>query len=147
MITFKLNRSHKVALMLVFFLAMGGVLAGLYMYNLKDKDLKNVKPDFKMTATELQGAFEADEASAGAAYINKIIEVSGEVETVKQGENQTTVITFRTENPLSAVSCTFQAGSGTPDFTAGDQATIRGRCSGFLMDVLLNNCSSVNKDN
>ena len=132
-------------LWLVFFLALGGILAGLYMYNLQDKDLRKVKPDFTMTASELQKAFETDEASAGSKYINKIIEVSGEVESVKPGENQALVITLKTENPLSAVSCTMQAESLAPELVAGDQVSLRGQCSGFLMDVLMNNCTVINK--
>ena len=115
------------------------------MYNLKDKDLRKVKPDFVLTATELQKAFETDEASAGSKYINGIIEVSGEVESVKPGENQTLVITLKTENPLSAVSCTMPAESLPQDIVAGDQVSLRGQCSGFLMDVLMNNCTVINK--
>lgn len=141
--TFKLKRSYRIALWLVLFLALAGILAGLYMYNLQEKDLQKVKPDFIMTASELQRSFEDDEAAAGTEYIDRIIEVSGEIESVKPGENQSLVVTLKTENPLSAISCTFEAGSVTPGFSAGDHATIRGRCSGFLMDVLLNNCSAV----
>ena len=147
MITFRLKRSHKIVLWLVFFIAVGGILAGLYMYNLQDKDLAKVKPDFIMTASELQKAFETDEASAGLKYINRIIELSGEVESVKPGENQTMVITLKTENPLSAVSCTMQSESLPPEFVAGNQVTIRGQCSGFLMDVLMNNCTVTGKSN
>lgn len=143
--TFRLKRSHKIMLWLVFFLALGGILAGLYMYNLQDKDLRKVKPDFTMTASELQKAFETDEASAGSKYINKIIDVSGEVESVKPGENQALVITLKTENPLSAVSCTMQAESLAPELVADDQVSLRGQCSGFLMDVLMNNCTVINK--
>lgn len=73
MITFRLNRSHKIALWLIFFIAVGGILAGLYMYNLQDKDLAKVRPDFIMTASELQRAFETDEAAAGPKYINRKI--------------------------------------------------------------------------
>jgi hypothetical protein len=147
MITFNLKRSHKVALWLIFFIAVGGVLAGLYMYNLQDKDLAKVKPDFIMTASELQRAFETDEASAGSKYINRIIEVSGEVESVKPGENQTLVITIKTDNPFSAVSCTMKAESQAPEIVAGDQVSLRGQCSGFLMDVLMNNCTVIDKTN
>lgn len=145
MITFRFKRSHKIALWLIFFIAVGGILAGLYMYNLQDKDLAKVKPDFFMTASELQKAFETDEASAGSKYINRIIEISGEVESVKPGENQTLVVTLKTENPLSAVSCTMQAESMAQEIVAGDQVSLRGQCSGFLMDVLMNNCTAVSK--
>jgi hypothetical protein len=113
---------------------------------MQDKDLQKVKPDFILSASELQGAFEADEAAASSNYINKIIEVSGEIESVKKGENQTLVVTLKTENPVSAVSCTFRTISGKPEFKAGDYISLRGQCSGFLMDVIMNNCTVVNKE-
>jgi len=142
--TLKLKRSHKIALWLVFFLAVGGIMAGLYMYNLQDKDLRKVKPDFVMTASELQRAFETDEVAACSKYINMVIDVSGEVESVRPGENQALVITLKTDNPLSAVSCTMQAESARQEFAVGDKVSLRGQCSGFLMDVLMNNCTVIN---
>lgn len=143
--TFKLKRSHRIVLWLVFFVAIGGILASLYMYNLKDRDLKKVKPDFIMTASELQKEFETDESAAGAKYINRIIEVRGEVESVNPGENQAVIITLKTNNPLSGVSCTLAADNGSPELAAGNQVSLRGECSGFLMDVLMNNCTVTEK--
>jgi hypothetical protein len=142
---FKLKRSHRIALLLVFIVAAGGILAALYLYNLQDKDLQKVKPDFQMTAAELQKAFETDESAAGAKYINRIIEISGEVASVNPGENETMIITLKTENPISGVSCTLQANEGLPEFATGDHVLLRGECSGFLMDVLMNNCTVIRK--
>lgn len=143
----KLKKSHRIALLLVFIVAAGGILAALYMYNLQDKDLQKVKPDYLMTATELQKAFETDESVAGAKYINSIIEISGEVASVSPGENQTVIITLKTDNPFSGVSCTLEADAGQAGLATGDQVLIRGECSGFLLDVLMNNCTVIrNKD-
>ena len=83
--TFKFKRWHKIAFGLILVLVAGGILAALYLYNMQDKDLQKVKPDFILSASELQGAFEADEAAASSNYINKIIEVSSEIESVKEG--------------------------------------------------------------
>lgn len=140
---FNLKRSHRIALWLVFLLAVGGILAALYMYNMQDKDLQKVNPDFTMTASELQNAFETDEATAGTKYINRIIEVSGEVASINPGENQMVIITLKTDNPFSGVSCTLQADSRPPELSAGDQVLLRGQCSGFLMDVIMNNCTVI----
>lgn len=140
----KLQKTHAAALLLVLVVALGGILAGLYMYNRQEKDLQKVKPDFIMTAVELQNSFEADEDAANRDYTNKIIEVTGEVESVKPGEGGTLIVTLKSGNPLSGVSCTFGEISAGPEFVVGDMVTIRGQCSGFLMDVLMNNCSVVN---
>lgn len=143
----KLQKTHLVALLLIFIIALGGILTGLYMYNRQEKDLQKVKPDFVMTAAELQKAFEVDEAAANSDYTGMVIELSGEVESINPGEDETLIITLKTGNPLSAVSCTFREGSASTVVTAGDQVTVRGQCSGYLMDVLMNNCSLVNNNN
>ena len=130
----------KVALFFVSFIALAGILAALYMYNLKHTDMAKAKPDFVITATALLKEFEDNEAAASAKYINKIVEITGTVATVKPAENNIVNISLVTESDLSSVICTFTAISDPSSVKAGDAITLRGECSGFLMDVLLNNC-------
>ncbi len=130
----------KIALFVVFFLALAGIGFGLYLFNLQHKDLMKVSPDFVLTAADLQKAFENNEADAGAKYVNRIIEVTGSVGSVKRGEDNIISITLETRSDISSVICTFAAESDTSKLVPGMQVTIRGECSGFLMDVLLNNC-------
>jgi hypothetical protein len=49
-------------------------------------------------------------------------------------------VTLKTGNELSSILGTFHDISDTAVFKTGNQIIIRGVCSGFLMDVLLNNC-------
>jgi hypothetical protein len=135
-----MRTSVKIALFAVFFLALGGILAGLYLYNLKAKDLQKYKPDFVISSTELQKSFESGEKVSSAKYINKIIEVSGEIASVRRGEKNTLNVSLKTGSDLSSVICTFPVLPDTTRLKTGNQVTIRGECSGYLMDVLLNNC-------
>jgi hypothetical protein len=133
----------KVALFFVTFIALAAILAALYYYNLKATDMSKAKPDFIITASALQKAFEDDETKASVSYINKILEVTGNIATVKPAENSVVSISLVTESDLSSVICTFPAVSDPSIFRVGDQITLRGECSGFLMDVLLNNCALI----
>ena len=135
----------KIALLFVFFLAVAGIGVALYLYNLKPKDLQKAKPDFVISAIELQKAFETDEKASSAKYINKIVEVGGEIVSVKPGEKNSLNISLATSNDLSNINCTFPALLDNPDLKKGDQITLRGECSGFLIDVELNNCAFVKK--
>jgi len=132
----------KIALAVVLLIAIAGIGGALYLYNLKPQDLNKVKPHFVMTSADLQKAFETDESASSAKYINKIIEVTGEIASVKQGEKNFINISLRTSNDLSSVNCTFPS-SDTTFFKTGSLITVRGICSGFLMDVLLKNCAIV----
>jgi hypothetical protein len=133
----------KVALFFVTFIAIAAILAALYYYNLKATDMTKAKPDFIVTASALQKAFEDDEAKASVTYINKILEVTGKIASVKPGENSVVSISLITESDLSSVICTFPAVSNPSVFRVGDEITLRGECSGFLNDVLLNNCALI----
>jgi hypothetical protein len=135
----------KIALFVVTFIALSAILAALYLYNLKHTDMAKAKPDFVISAAVLQKAFEDDETAASTKYINKIIEVTGTIATVKSGENNVLSISLVTSSDISLVICTFPAINDHTKFNKGDEITLRGECSGFLMDVLLNNCAAVNK--
>jgi hypothetical protein len=136
---------YKIALFVVFFMGLAGILAGIYLFRMEHKDLKNVKPDFVITATDLQKAFESDEASANSRYVKKILDVTGTVESVKPVEDKSINVTLKTGSDLGSVICTFQSESDAAILREGDNILIRGECSGYLTDVLLNNCSVIKK--
>jgi hypothetical protein len=138
-----MKTSIKISLFAVFFIALAGIGYALYLYNLKAKDLQTVKPDFVISAIDLQKAFETDEKGSSAKYINKILEVSGEIVSANPGEKMALNISLRTGSDFSNINCTFPAGSDTTFLKKGNQITLRGECSGFLMDVLLNNCAII----
>ena len=135
-----MKKSIKIVLVAVAFLGLAGVGVGLYLFNLHDKNLQKAKPDLTITSTDLQKAFEDNEAVSIAKYVNKIIEVTGTIESVKAGEGNITNVALKTGSELSLVICTLSPQSDPAVLISGDEVTIRGECSGFLMDVLLNNC-------
>ncbi|MDO9341836.1 MAG: hypothetical protein Q7T72_15110 [Bacteroidales bacterium] len=133
----------KIALFVVSFIALSAILAALYMYNLKHTDMAKAKPDFVITSSVLQKAFEDDETAASTRYINKILEVIGTIASVKPAGNNVLSISLVTGSDFSSVICTFPAIADPSKFSPGDEITLRGECSGFLMDVLLNNCAVI----
>jgi hypothetical protein len=138
-----MKTSVKIALFVVFFIAIGGILAALYMFNMKHTDTAKAKPDFVVTAQILQKEFNDNETAASSKYVNKIVEVTGMVASVKQSENNSVNITLTPEGDMSSVICTFTSLSDPSKIKSGDTVTIRGECSGYLMDVLLNNCALI----
>ncbi len=135
----------KIALLVVSFIALSAILAALYMYNLKHTDMAKAKPDFVITASLLQREFENNETEASKRYVNKILEVTGKIGSVKPAGNNIISISLETGNDLSSVICTFPAIADPSTLRTGDNITLRGECSGFLMDVLLNNCAIIKK--
>ena len=132
----------KVALGLVLLLALTGILAALYLYNKQHADTSKARPDFVVSATDLHKEFTAGEAAATARYGGKIVEVTGTITAVRSDDKATT-ISLDTSDPMSSVMCTLATLADDNALKIGDKVTIRGECSGFLMDVLLNNCTII----
>jgi hypothetical protein len=135
----------KIALFTVFLIALGSVFAALSLYFKKHKDLSTTRADYVLTATDLQKEFENNEQTASEKYVNKIIEVTGMVTSVNLDDSSNINISLKTGSDLSSVICTF-ASSDTTEFKKGEEITLRGDCSGFLMDVLLNNCAIIREN-
>jgi hypothetical protein len=133
----------KIALFAVLFIAVAVVLFGLHEFNLKHPDTSKVKPDFVVTATALQKDFDDNEKTASSKYINKIIEVRGTIATVTPADSTHINVSLKTGSDISSVICTFSTTGDHSKFRTGEEIVLRGECSGFLMDVLLNNCSTV----
>ena len=133
----------KIAIVVVVLIGAAGVLIGLKLYFKKHIDTANAKPDYVITATALQKEFEGNETTASAKYINKILEVSGSVASVTRADSSNLNVALKTGSDMSSVICTFTANSSASKFKTGDEITLRGECSGFLMDVLLNNCAVI----
>jgi hypothetical protein len=134
----------KILLGVVLLIALAGIGVSIHLFRMQHKDLGKAKPDFVITAVDLQKAFEDNEAAATAKYVKKIIEIEGEVESVKTGEANILNVTIKSGSDLSSVICTFVPATDPAKFSAGSRVTVRGECSGYLMDVLMNNCVLVN---
>jgi hypothetical protein len=133
----------KIALFAFLFIAGAVVWFGLHEFNLKHPDTSKAKPEFVITATTLQKEFEVNETATSSKYINKIIEVSGTIATVTPADSTHINVSLKTGSDISSVICTFAATGDHSKFRTGEEITLRGECSGFLMDVLLNNCATV----
>jgi hypothetical protein len=135
-----MKTSVIIALSFVSLLILGGIFAGIYLFTKRAPDLQKVMPVYVITASGLQKEFEDNESDATEKYVNKIIEVSGMIEKVNSGEGDVLSLSLMTGSDLSSVICTFSSQTDPAKIATGNEITIRGECSGFLMDVLLNNC-------
>jgi hypothetical protein len=137
----------KIILFIVLVVALITILTALIGFNKKHADTAKVRPDFVITATTLQKEFEDNETAASARYINKIIEVSGIIASTSLSDSAHLNISLKTGSDISSVNCVFPAIGDLSKFKPGDEITLRGECSGFLMDVLLKNCAIIAKRN
>ena len=93
-----------------------------------------------LSASELYHEFQTDENAANKKWVGKVIEVSGVVSSVNESGGYISVnLRAVTEG---GINCSVLKKDLNPDetFKNGDSLTIKGKCTGYLMDVNLVDC-------
>ena len=115
---------------LIGLLAGGGLV--YWIFNKPHRDVTQEKA-VQLTAQKLFDAFKANEAAANQRYLDKAIELSGEVgEVIKNQEGQI-VVNFKTNDPLFVINCTFKTNPG--ELKVGQNITFKGICTGYIPDA------------
>ncbi|MAY84117.1 MAG: hypothetical protein CMP59_08290 [Flavobacteriales bacterium] len=126
-------------LLLIALLLIGvGVGVGLYLFNKKVPSLENTEAAYTLTADQLFNEFEADESAAQTKYVDQVLEVSGTIARTKSTDSISSIVLIAKNAMMGGVNCSFNG--PITDFADGTQIVIKGRCQGYLMDVVLNNC-------
>lgn len=105
-----------------------------YLYQKPRSGVKGEDADYTIAAVNLYQAFVANEDSANKKYVDKVIQVEGKVQQVETTQGGANVI-LASNVPDGGINCTFSSKNELPK--VGDQVIIKGRCTGFLMDVNL----------
>jgi hypothetical protein len=139
-----MKTSIKITLFVVFFIAVSGIGISLYLYNKKPANMQTTKADYLIMANDLARAFENDAVGASNKYVNKVIEVTGIIQYAGSVNDGVMTIALKGTG-LSNVICTFQNIPDIMQTDTGVMITLRGVCSGYLLDVLLNDCILIKK--
>ncbi|MFO7258141.1 MAG: hypothetical protein DIU61_010615 [Bacteroidota bacterium] len=126
----------------IFVVLLLGIGAVYFVFNKPHPSVD--KPDMLVSASELIMAFEEDERAANGKYVGKVLEVSGTIAEVIEKQNSFVLLLGDTST-VSRVSCTLEHEQDSMAYglRAGDALTLRGICSGRLLDVILVDCRIV----
>ena len=128
---------------LIIFIGILAICAGIfgyYKYNQPHKVISESEADFVMTPSDLLQSYETDEKAADLAYLDKIIKVMGKVRDINMEEKGAS-LSLDTGNAMSSIICEFESGDDLAKIQVGDSVTIKGICTGKLMDIVLVRCS------
>lgn len=111
--------------------------AGWLAWNVFFKPHRSVEdsPVTRVRADSLFLAFQSDESAANARFLDKGLEVSGEIAELNTNQQGQMVVILDTGDPLGGVVCTLV--KATSGLTKGQRVRVRGFCSGYLTDVIL----------
>ena len=130
----------------IILLALAVVLLAAFLYAWKEyhrtlPDTADMEAAFSLPAPALVKAFQDDENKANRQYNDKVINVSGTV--VKIDHNDSTQTVQLDGQSMGGVICQFEATHGheLKDLRAGQPVSIKGVCTGMLLDVVLVRCA------
>jgi Tfp pilus assembly protein PilV len=123
----------KVLLIVVVIGILGAAGVVYYVYNRPHRDVAKEK-GVQLSAQALYDAFRTNEAEAYEKYVNKkvAVEVTGQVGEVSTNMDGNVVVTFKTNDPLAVINCTFKENPGS--LQPGQTITFRGICTGYFPD-------------
>jgi CxxC motif-containing protein len=93
-----------------------------------------------VTAKQLAAEYEKDETASNKKYLGRAVQVNGTVSEVSVNQQKKAVI-FLTGSDMSGVQCSLL--EEVPGIKKGDMVIIKGFCTGFLTDVIIDRCVMV----
>lgn len=119
-----------------------GVLAVSFVfikqYNKPHKNVLEATPEYVVTAAELINEFESDEQQANEKYLDNVIQVEGVVANITIA-NGNSILTLSASGAMGTVVCTMEPSQNKKvlGIDKGATITVKGICTGYLMDVML----------
>jgi DNA/RNA endonuclease YhcR with UshA esterase domain len=122
-----------------------GAIVAYKMYNKPHVNVSEVSVDITITAAEILKDFTMDENVANAIYLEKIIEVTGVISDIKI-EKEKGIIALQTNDDFGNVLAhlSVDATKEISSLKEGQTVTLKGICTGYLMDVILIKCEIIN---
>jgi hypothetical protein len=129
----------------MYFFGIGIVLIclaawGIYKVYKPHGNVESEQAVATLTATNLYNEFLKGESAANQKWVGKVIEITGIISSVSEAGNYVSVNLAATSE--GGVNCSVlkkDLPSGI-QFNKGDSVTVKGKCTGFLMDVNLVDC-------
>ncbi|MFK5959272.1 MAG: hypothetical protein QM495_10455 [Lutibacter sp.] len=140
-----MNR-HKLKIIIGLFIIVIIIsILGINKYNKPHLDVRTSNVAFTYTPTKLIKEYQKNEGIATKKLANKILQIEGDTYTISTLKGSS-IITFNSEALASSVICHLQPQENTKilNLKKNQYITIRGICTGYLLDVLVVECVLVN---
>ena len=129
-------KRKKIILIVLLVMAL---LVACYLVNLYNKPHINVAettPKIELMAKTLLDDFQNDENVANLNYLGQIIQVKGTITSIENG-----TVTLGNSDSFGSIICnlSLEESKHILDLKEGQNISIKGICTGYLMDVILIN--------
>ena len=131
-----MKKTLKIVLFVIVIGACVGAFVAYKMWNKPFDDVTEMD-GVKVNADVIYKAFETNEQTANTTYVGKVVEVTGTVGDIETSDTIARVMLTFPDAMMGAVRVTLDTRhlADAKAVKTGDQATFKGFCNGFLMDV------------
>ena len=132
------NKRMNILIMGVGAMTLIAVSLVAFVYHKPHRSVEQLRPQFELTAEELESLYNGNEDRANQLFLDEIIKVRGELGKTEKNELGETVLVMKTGSAMCTVRCTMAAGKQKfGHLQPGDQVAIKGICTGMLLDIIL----------
>ena len=124
---------------IIFLLLIVSIAIGFYMFNKPRDSAASQNTTSSISANSLYNEYQKNEAAANLKYLGKIIEVQGKL-AVAANDSLQTNLSLYTGHSEGLINCQMFNGLVKANLKQGDLINVKGKCTGFLMDVNLVDC-------
>jgi len=119
-----------------------GMGYGWYWYHKPHTGVEGVKAMAHLDAVTLYGGFQKDETKADQQFVGQVLSVEGKVSQVSRTDSSMSLLLDCGNGSPGGINCSMARGESNkmPEPEKGAKITIKGRCTGFLMDVNMVDC-------
>lgn len=127
-----MRKGFKIVLILGVIILITGSIIAYRIFNKPHRDVSQ-EQGVQLSAQNLYDAFRTNEAEANKLYLDKAIQLRGEVAEITTNQDGNKVVNFKTSDPLFVINCTFKTDPG--ELKPGQNITFKGICTGYIPDA------------
>lgn len=125
----------KAILFTLAIIAIAAVSTWYYVFIYSKNHHRDVTDEkaISISANDIAKQYQDNEANANKTYLDKAVEVSGEVAETGKNQDGKTTVSLKTNDPMTTVFCTLKDSMAIAE--VNKNIKIKGICIGFLSDV------------
>ncbi|MCX8472865.1 MAG: hypothetical protein ORN85_04365 [Sediminibacterium sp.] len=109
----------------------------IFIYSKNNHRLPQNETCLLVNIDSLVNTYSNNETLADSLYLNKCLELEGEILTIEQNNKNQKVVTIKSTDEFMNVSFTLQENNKNTNLALGKKVKIKGICNGALTDVVL----------
>lgn len=137
------TKTKVVGFLIIIAVVAIGLITWKWIFRKAPDSVGSQKAAYEISSIELVKAFELDETTANTRFLDKVILVSGTISSIIENKAaQKISVTLKETGDMSGVICEFTSENvDLKTLKVGNKVKIKGRCTGYLLDVVLIKCT------